>query len=76
MTNPKAWRALIARAVEANNNEVAAGTGMTPNDYMQRFVQDGKQSVAKAVDGNDTEQASGSTRGCTCNGIVTLICCV
>ena len=46
MTNPKAWRALIARAVEANNNEVAAGTGLTPNDYMERFVQDGKQSVA------------------------------
>ena len=28
------WRALIARAVEANNEEVAAGTGMSPNEYM------------------------------------------
>ena len=62
MTNPKAWRALIARAVEANNNEVAAGTGMTPNDYMERFVQDGKQSVAKAVDGSDTERTAKAER--------------
>jgi hypothetical protein len=62
MTNPKAWRALISRAVEANNNEVAAGTGMTPNDYMQRFVQDGKQAVAKAVDGSDTERTAKAER--------------
>ena len=50
MTNPKAWRALIARAVEANNAEMAAGTGMSPNQYMERFVRDGKQAVAREVD--------------------------
>jgi hypothetical protein len=62
MTNPKAWRALIARAVEANNNEVAAGTGMTPNDYMERFVRDGKQAVAREVDGDDTERTARAER--------------
>ena len=54
MTNPKAWRALISRAVEANNEEMAAGTGMSPNEYMERFVRDGKQAVAREIDGNDT----------------------
>ena len=38
LKNPKAWRALIARATEANNNEETAGTGMTPNDYMRQYV--------------------------------------
>jgi hypothetical protein len=32
MTNPKAWRALIARAIDANNEEVVAGTDMSPNE--------------------------------------------
>ena len=57
MTNPKAWRALIARAAEANNEEMAAGTGMSPNEYMERFVRDGKQAVAREVDGDDTSHA-------------------
>ena len=58
MTNPKAWRALIVRAAEANNEEMAAGTGMSPNEYMERFVRDGKQAVAREVDGNDTERTA------------------
>ena len=59
MTNPKAWRALIARAIDANNEEVAAGTDMSPNEYMERFVQDGKQAVAiKAIDGDDVERTA------------------
>ena len=58
MTNPKAWRALIARAIDANNEEVAAGTDMSPNEYMERFVQDGKQAVAKAIDGDDKERTA------------------
>ena len=62
MTNPKAWRALIARAVEANNEEMAAGTGMSPNQYMQRFVRDGKQAVAREVDGDDTERTAKAER--------------
>jgi hypothetical protein len=62
MTNPKAWRALIARAVEANNEEMAAGTGMSPNEYMERFVRDGKQAVARQVDGDDTERTAKAER--------------
>ena len=58
MTNPKAWRALIARAVTANNEEMTAGTGMSPNEYMERFVRDGKQAVAREVDGDDTERTA------------------
>ena len=50
------------RAVEANNEEVAAGTGMSPNEYMDRFVRDGKQAVAKAVDGDDTERTAKAER--------------
>jgi hypothetical protein len=66
MTNPKAWRALIARAVEANNNEVAAGTGMTPNDYMERFVQDGKQSEWLAMCSPSLTEAEIATNGLSC----------
>jgi hypothetical protein len=31
---------------------------MSPNEYMGRFVRDGKQAVAKAVDGDDTERTA------------------
>jgi hypothetical protein len=62
LKNPKAWRALIARSTEANNKEVAAGTGMTPNQYMERFVQDGKHAVAREVDGDDTERTAKAER--------------
>jgi hypothetical protein len=52
------WRALIARAIDANNEEVVAGTDMSPNEYTERFVQDGKQAVAKAIDGDDVERTA------------------
>ena len=35
--------------MEANNEEMATGTGMSPNEYMERFVQDGKQAVAERM---------------------------
>jgi hypothetical protein len=62
LKNPKAWRALIARATKANNEEMAAGTGMSPNEYMKRFVRDGKQAVAREVDGDDTERTAKAER--------------
>ena len=62
LKNPKAWRALIARAAKANNQEVASGTGMSPNEYMERFVRDGKQAVAREADGDDTERTAKAER--------------
>ena len=62
LKNPRAWRALIARATKANNKEVAAGTGMSPNEYMERFVRDGKQAVTREVDGDDTERTAKAER--------------
>ena len=41
---------------------MAAGTGMTPNEYMERFVRDGKQAVAREVDGDDTERTAKAER--------------
>ena len=40
----------------------AAGTGMSPNEYMERFVRDGKQAVAREVDGDDTERTAKAER--------------
>ena len=62
MGNSRAWRALIARAVDANNDEVAAGTGMTPNDYMRQHVKDGKRAVLADADGDDGERDAKAQR--------------
>ena len=50
------------RKIGLDNEEVAAGTGMSPNEYMERFVQDGKQAVAREVDGDDTERTAKAER--------------
>ena len=44
MTDPKAWRAHVAHAFEANNKEVAGGIGITANEFKEKFVHDGKQA--------------------------------
>ena len=38
------WKGLLARAISAINNEVAAGTSRTPNEAMQDYLENGKQS--------------------------------
>jgi hypothetical protein len=38
------WKALLARAIAAINNEVAAGTSRTPNESMADYLRNGKQS--------------------------------
>jgi hypothetical protein len=35
---------------------------MSPNEYMKRFVRDGKQAVAREVDGDDTERTAKAER--------------
>ena len=35
---------------------------MSPNEYRQRFVRDGKQVVARQVDGDDTERTAKAER--------------
>ena len=35
---------------------------MSPNEYMERFVRDGKQAVAREVDGDDTERTAKAKR--------------
>ena len=62
MNNPKAWRALIARAMKANNDEVASGTGMTPNDYLRQHVKDGKRAVLDSTGGDDKERTAKAER--------------
>ena len=38
------WKGLLARAIAAINNEVAAGTSRTPNEAMADYLQNGRQS--------------------------------
>ena len=38
------WKALLARAISAINDEVAAGTSRTPSEAMSDYLQNGKQS--------------------------------
>jgi hypothetical protein len=38
------WKGLLARAISAINNEVASGTSRTPNEAMQDYLENGKQS--------------------------------
>jgi hypothetical protein len=52
------WICRLSSNETGMDMEVAAGTGMTPNEYTERFVQDGTQAAATEVDGDDTERTA------------------
>ena len=65
------WKPMLARVVRAANEEVAAGTKLTPLDYLERHVRDGRQPSA-ASKGDDKVRGASAQRALAAQEALTV----